>query len=123
MNKPNGKMFRDFKRLWKYYVLQSLLAAFAVFMALLLLNIQKRPIIVASIGATAFIVFAMPKDVTAKSRNVIGGHLAGLVCGSLCAVIPHSAFLSSMLVYSFAVGLAIFIMVSSYKNLIHSKQG
>ncbi len=104
-------IFKDFKRYQKSYIFQSLLATSAIFTALLLLNIQKRPIIVASIGATAFIVFAMPKDVTAKSRNVIGGHLVGLFCGSLCALIPHSTFLPSILVYSFAVGLATFIML------------
>ena len=111
MNKPKSKIVRDFKLLWKHYIFQSLLATYAMFMALLLLNIQKRPIIVASIGATAFIVFTMPKDHPAKSRNVIGGHMVGLLCGSLCALIPHSIFLPSMLVYSFAVGLAFFVMV------------
>ena len=111
MNKSIRKIFREFKRYWKHYVLQSLLAMCAVMAAIALLNIQKRPIIAASIGATAFIVFAMPKDITATSRNVIGGHLVGLLCGSLCALIPHSTFLASALVYSLAVGLATFIMV------------
>ena len=105
------KTLKKFVKYWKNYIFQSLLATFAVFLALLLLNIQKRPIIVASIGATAFIVFAMPKDVTAKSRNVIGGHLIGLISGSVCALIPHSIILPSILVYSLAVGIAIFVMV------------
>ena len=112
MKNPFSKMFRDFKLLWKHYIFQSLLATFAIYMALLLLNIQKRPIIVASIGATAFIVFGMPEDITAKSRNVIGGHLVGFLSGSLCSLIPQSIFLPSILIYSFAVGLAFFVMVA-----------
>ena len=101
----------EFKEHWQHYVFQSFFAAVAIFVALLLLNIEQRPIMIASIGATAFIVFAMPKDITAKARNVLGGHLIGILCGSLCAIIPHFSNLSSYLVYSLAVGVAIFIMV------------
>jgi len=68
-------------------------------------------VIVASIGATAFIVFAMPRSITAKPRNIIGGHLIGVFCGSLFALIPHSSMWSSVLIYSIAVGFSMFLMV------------
>jgi len=100
----------EFKSYWKNYVFQSLFATFALFIVLLFLSLEHA-VIIASIGATAFIVFAMPKSVTAKPRNVVGGHLVGLMSGSLCALIPHSSFLSSIIVFSFAVGLSIFVMV------------
>ena len=38
----------------------------------------EHAVVIASIGATAFIVFTMPRNITAKPRRVIGGHLAGL---------------------------------------------
>jgi len=107
-------MFRidkKFRRYWKNYVFQSVFAAFAIFIVLLFFNIQKRPIIIASIGSSVFIVFALPKNITAKPRRVIGGHLTGLFCGSLSVLIPHSSLLSSLFVYSFAVGASIFLMV------------
>ena len=95
---------------WKNYVFQSLLAAITVLVVLLFLSIEHA-VIVSSIGATAFIVFAMPRSITAKPRNVIGGHLVGLLFGSLCALIPHSSSLHPIIAYSLAVGLAIFTMV------------
>ena len=71
----------------------------------------ENAVVVASIGASTFIVFAMPKSITAGARNVIGGHLVGLITGSLCALIPQPTSVLSIAVYSLAVGLSIFIMV------------
>jgi len=106
----NPEMIEKLRSSWKSYILQSLLAAFTVFMVLLFLNIEHA-VIISSIGATAFIVFAMPKSITAKPRNVIGGHLAGLLLGSLCTLIPQPSSLHSIAAYSLAVGLSILAMV------------
>ncbi len=103
-------MLEDFRLFWKNYTFQSLLATLTTFVVLLLLSMEHA-VIIASIGATAFIVFAMPKSITAKPRSVIGGHLVGLLSGSLCSLIPHPSFLQSVIVYSLAVGLSIFVMV------------
>ena len=102
---------REFKRLWKNYLYQSFLATIVVFIVLLLLNMEHA-VVIASIGATAFIVFTMPRNVTAAPRRVIGGHLIGLFSGSLCALIPHSSILPSIVVYSLAVGISILLMVA-----------
>ncbi|MBN1521753.1 MAG: HPP family protein [Candidatus Aureabacteria bacterium] len=90
--------------------MQSLLAAFVIFIMFLFLN-MNRSLIVVSIGATAFIVFAMPDNVTAHPKNVIGGHLIGFIVGFLLSLIPYYSFLFSVLVYSFAIGFSIFFMV------------
>jgi CBS-domain-containing membrane protein len=103
-------MFGKFKLLWKNYILQSFLAALTVFLLLLFLSLEHA-VVIAAIGATAFIVFAMPGNVTAKSRNIIGGHLVGFLSGSLCALIPQPSLWYSIIAYSLAVGLSIFIMV------------
>lgn len=103
-------MDKEFRLHWKHYVLQSMLATLSVFMVLYFLSLQDA-VIIASIGATAFIVFAMPDSITAQSRNVIGGHIVGLFCGFLFSLIPHSALLFSILIYSLAVGTSIFVMV------------
>ena len=97
-------------RSWKNYIFQSLLATMTTFIVLLLLSMEQA-VIIASIGATAFIVFAMPTSITARPRNVIGGHLIGLLCGSICALIPQPSFLHSGIAYSLAVGLSFFMMV------------
>ncbi len=102
---------REFRRLWKNYLYQSFLAMVVVFIVLLLLNMEHA-VVIASIGATAFIVFTMPRNITAAPRRVIGGHLIGLFSGSLCALIPHSSILPSTVVYALAVGISIFLMVT-----------
>ncbi len=97
---------------WKHYIFQSLLATLAIFIVLLFLSVEHA-VIIASIGATTFIVFAMPKSITARPRNVIGGHLVGLLSGSLCSLVPHPSLLHSITIYSLAVGLSIFLMVAT----------
>ncbi len=103
-------MLEKFRAAWKNYVWQSSLAALTIFLVLLFLNITHA-VVIAAIGATAFIVFAMPQNITAHPRNIVGGHLVGLVMGSLCALLPQPSPLLSILAYSLAVGLSVFIMV------------
>ena len=103
-------MVEEFRLYWKHYVFQSLFATVAVFVVLYFLTLQNA-VIIASLGATAFIVFAMPGYLTAQPRNVIGGHLAGLFWGALFSLVPHASLLGSLLCYSAAVGLSIFTMV------------
>lgn len=110
MKRSVSNIIRELKKYWKNYVFQSLLATGAIFAVFIFLKLQNA-VITASIGASTFIVFAMPNDVAAKPRNVVGGHLVGLICGMLFALVPHSSFLFSIILYSFAVGSSIFIMV------------
>jgi len=103
-------MMREFRLSWKNYIFQSFLATLTIFIVLLFLNIGQA-VIISAIGATAFIVFAMPHDITANPRNVIGGHLISFSIGALCALIPQPSLWYSIMAYSLAVGLSIFIMV------------
>ncbi|MFC1906917.1 HPP family protein [Chloroflexota bacterium] len=102
-----------FRRLWKNYIYQSFLAVVVVAIVFLLLHIQEA-VIIASMGATAFIVFTMPNNRSAHPRRVIGGHVTGLLCGSVAAlVIPHATTDPIVVIeYSLAVGLSIFLMVA-----------
>jgi len=96
-----------FKKLWKHYLLQSSLAAAALFIIVLVLEKQKI-VLISAMGATSFIVFAMPTAVSAQTKNVIGGHLVGLIAGAVFYFTALPYFLE----YPLAVGLAIFIMVA-----------
>ncbi len=95
-----------FKKLWKYYILQSLLATAMLFILVLVLGKYKL-VVISSMGATLFIVFAMPKAVSAQTRNVVGGHLVGLASGTIFYFTTLPYFLE----YPLAVGLAILLMV------------
>ena len=110
MKKSFKKIDREFRQHWKNYVLQSILATFSVFIVLYFLSLQHA-VIIASIGATAFIIFAMPNSITAQPRNVIGGQLVGLFFGFLFSLFPQSVLIYSIIVYSLAVGASIFTMV------------
>jgi CBS-domain-containing membrane protein len=110
MKKSFKKMVDEFRQFWRHYVLQSFLATLSVFIVLYFLSLQHA-VIIASIGATAFIVFAMPDSITAQARNVIGGQLIGLFFGFLFSLFPHTVLIYSIIVYSFAVGATIFAMV------------
>ena len=111
MRKTIKEIAEEFKKSWKQYVFQSLLAAIVIFVVFLGLKLE-HPLITVSIGATAFIIFAMPRNITANPRNVIGGHAAGVIVGCLLLLISHNTFLSSIFIYSFAVGVSIFMMVT-----------
>ena len=98
------------KKLWINYVWQSGIATVAMFLVSLALTMEHA-VIVSSIASTAFIVFTMPKSITATPRRVIGGHIVGLLCGGLASSISHLFYLSPIFACSFSVGLAIFVMV------------
>ncbi|MBN2272369.1 MAG: HPP family protein [Sedimentisphaerales bacterium] len=105
--KSENSIQAKFRKLWIYYILQSLLAAAALLIIILILG-RERMVVASAIGATAFIVFAMPKSASAKTRNVIGGHIVGIIAGSifLTVALPFS------IECALAVALAIFLMVA-----------
>jgi CBS-domain-containing membrane protein len=110
MKRPIRQMIREFQAHWKNYVFQSLFATVVMVGVFVVLTLQNV-VVVASLGSTAFVIFALPKSITAQPRNVIGGNMVGLLAGSLCALIPQPHYIVSLLVYALAVGSSIFIMV------------
>jgi len=46
-------------------------------------EVLTQTAIVAALGASTFIVFAMPNSRTAGPRRLIGGHIVGILCGML----------------------------------------
>lgn len=99
-------IMEKFKKLWKFYTLQSILAAITIYIIAIIFS--DSVLIIASMGATAFICFALPKAASAQTIHVIGGHVTGLACGAIFALTP----LPLPLEFALAVGLAIFIMVA-----------
>ena len=70
------QMWRQFRSDWGHFVAQSVLATVVIFAVFLVLGAQEVAI-VASLGATTFVIFAQPKQYSARPRSVIGGHLVG----------------------------------------------
>ncbi len=102
------------------YMLQCLLATVSVLLMLLALDGMSNAAIIAALGSSSFIVFAMPQAQASRPRFLIGGYVVGVAVGSGCywlAQIPWPDALSPAYAYanvafgSMAVGLAIFVMV------------
>ncbi|HHE41412.1 MAG TPA: HPP family protein [Dehalococcoidia bacterium] len=102
--------WQRFRSYWKAYVFQSTLGGLTSFLVLLFLSIEEA-VLIAALGASAFIVFARPFDLTARPQNVTGGHLIGFTVGCLCALIPHDGTIFALACHALAVGLSIFVMV------------
>ena len=112
---------RKLKKYFPNYILQSLLATIALTIILYFENIFTNTAVVASLGATTFVIFAMPKYATAQPRRVMGGHIFGIIVGIFCSYLyshiqnENNFFLSQemlkILIPSLSVGLSIFFMV------------
>ena len=111
---------KSFRKKPGNYVKQSLLATLVVAVILYFLRFAiGGVVIVAALGASTFIVFAMPDTIPAQPRRLIGGHAVGIIAGSICHFIFVSGRLGEMTAnydYSYilagalAVGLSIFLM-------------
>ncbi|MBI88744.1 MAG: HPP family protein [Candidatus Marinimicrobia bacterium] len=105
------KVDSKFTSHWKDYVKQSCYAAITVFFITILLS--DNPVVIASIGATSFIVFTMPNNISAEPKRIIGGHFVGFFVGVCFAVFPFMDIIFfKALWFSASVGLTILIMVT-----------
>jgi len=102
------------------YILQCVLATVSILVLLLYLNLFTQTSIIASLGATTFIVFTMPSAQPTQYRNLIGGYFNGIIVGIIASktanlLLLNYAILSQRIFFiilgSLAVGITILIMV------------
>jgi len=81
------KHFRreDFRR----YALQCGLAGVVVLILLLVLDAVTQTVLIASLGASAFIAFAVPRSLHSGPRHLVGGYLVGILAGTIMATLNH----------------------------------
>ena len=77
---------RKIRKNIKSYIFQSLLTFICVGLALMLHELFGG-FIVASLGASSFIVFITPHTNSSRPRNVIGGYISGAVAGILLSLL------------------------------------
>ncbi len=114
-----------FKKNPKPYIVQSLLALAVFFFFFLFVEKVTQVVIVAALGASAFIVFTMPHTLTARPRRLIGGHAVGLASGSIC----HFLFVdglsldldesTALLAFTFALAIALAMFLMAVTNTEH----
>lgn len=67
----------------KQYLLQCSLAGAVVFILLFLLDSVTQTVLIAALGSSAFIAFAMPRSVHSGPRHLVGGYVVGMLAGSV----------------------------------------
>ena len=104
---------------WRRYLGQSLLATLVLWLISTLLDATLGTTLVASLGASTFIVFAMPSSIAARTRSVLGGYLlsagAGVICTGLAlwwGRAQGGAHAPIVVSGALAVGLSMLLMVS-----------
>ena len=101
------------------YLLQCGLAGFVVFFVLLALDAFTQTVLIASLGASAFIAFAVPLSLHSSPRHLIGGYVMGIIAGCTMSLASQVPVLSSDLLGSatlvvfgaLATATAMFLMV------------
>lgn len=96
---------------WKY-ISQCFIATVFIMVILFYVDIVIKTTIVASLGATSFIIFTMPKKKSSSVRNILGGYIVGAFTGGLCNMIYNFyPGLPFPIFGAFAIGISIFLMV------------
>ena len=102
------------------YINQIVIATVITLLILLSLNVLPNDVVIASIGASLFMIFAVPHKNISRSKYVLGGYAVGCLVGVLCFALEHTDFVAnSILLYNYedelfgalAVGLTMFLMV------------
>jgi CBS-domain-containing membrane protein len=104
---------------FKRYALQCGLAGFVVLILLLILDAVTQTVLIAALGASAFIAFVVPRSLHSGPRHMIGGYAIGIVAGCLMATIESAmnvqgagAAHAVMVIFgAMAISLAMFTMV------------
>lgn len=102
------------------YIIQCCLAGFSIFIILFIYSAIYDLVVVASLGATCFIVFLLPHTTSSHPRTLIGSYSIAVITGSLFSIILGLKYISNtkilhdystMVFAALAVGLAMFSMV------------
>ena len=100
------------------YALQCVLAGLVVLVLLLVLDAVTQTVLIAALGASAFIAFAVPRSLHSGPRHMIGGYLVGILAGSSMATLNTLIDVSAnadhavMVIFgAIAISLAMFTMV------------
>jgi CBS-domain-containing membrane protein len=105
----------DFKR----YALQCGLAGVTVLILLLILDAVTQTVLIAALGASSFIAFAVPHSLHSGPRHLVGGYIIGMAAGCLLDMANTALAISgpvlahAVLVFfgAMAISLAMFSMV------------
>ena len=90
-----------------------------MFVLLTVLDAVTQTVLIASLGASAFIAFAVPLSLHSSPRHMIGGYIVGILAGGTMSYLNMSVDVSipfvenaAMIIFgALATSLAMFVMV------------
>lgn len=104
----------------KRSALQCGMAGGVVLLLLLVLDVVTQTVLIASLGASAFIAFAVPRSLLSGHRHMIGGYVVGMLVGVAMATLnnwidPPGGWDHAVMVLfgAVAISAAMFLMVLS----------
>ena len=103
----------------KRYLLQCSLAGLVVLILLSVLDAVTQTVLIAALGSSTFIAFAVPRSPHSDPRHMVGGYLVGIFAGSIMGTLhlaldisdPSVAHASMIVFGALATALAMFVMV------------
>ena len=107
------------KTKWPNFIFQCFLAITSIGIVLYFLDIIYQGAVVASFGATTFIIFVGPHHKRSCARTIIGSHIIGTAIGIFFYHIYSTEFLKNLfgdgnsdkiILGALAVGLSMFLM-------------
>jgi len=98
--------------------MQCGLAGLVVLLLLLVLDAVTQTVLIAALGASSFIAFAVPRSAHSGPRHMIGGYCVGILAGALMGslnswidVAPNIDHAVMIVFGAIAISLAMFTMV------------
>ena len=102
----------------KRYAMQCGLAGFVLLVLLLVLDTVTQTVLIAALGASAFIAFAVPRSLHSGPRSLVGGYVVGMLAGALMGTLNNMIDASANFDHAImivcgatAISLAMFTMV------------
>ncbi|GMQ91630.1 MAG: hypothetical protein BMS9Abin11_0939 [Gammaproteobacteria bacterium] len=101
------------------YFIQCSLATLTILLILVFLDVIKHTAIIATLGSSVFLIFALPSTYSSRPRPLLGGYLIAIIIGSLfyflttlgaLEYLPVSPKTIYIVFGAMAVGLTIFAM-------------
>ena len=104
---------------WRQYVYQCFLVTLTIAVVVSVLDTFYQTVLIAALGASAFVAFSVPSLRASRPRCLIGGYLVGIVVGTsvswftgaMSDIVPMPDHFELLFMGAVSVGLAMFIMV------------
>ncbi len=101
------------------YIRQCLMATAIIIVIITSLDVIEQTVIIATLGATTFIVFAMSHSYASRPRRIFGGYAIGLLIGLVVYYLEYFLLILdpegfegiNIFLGGFAIGASIFLMV------------